>query len=496
MRSERSRAEVKFVFLFSILLLLTGCQRPSPAQLTLTLNPNGTTPLAAEATLNCDQSVILKRVLIEGGLSSDLPENKSAKVHRFPVLGFYPGETHHVTIEYQLPSGDLQQSQSIIVETPPLPKDFPMIESVSNNEQVQEGGFILVSLAPINAGHPLQQSGLAILTDTQGRVIWYWTTEDYLACITPRDNGHLLIQTFRGLRHQEVDWLGRVHRTWQANGLRKVEKDHIEVAVDTFHHEVQEAKDGSFWTLSTALTSTNLVDDLIVRYGPGGKVLDSTSLVTLYDKDRVIHQVLPNIWELFYSKGVVDWGHSNSLVVDEEARTALVSLAYQDAVIKVDLEQKSILWTLGRPKSWKNPWKKSLLKAKGKVVWPFKQHSANPTKSGHILLFDNGEKQSRAVEFRVDESKRTVEQVWEYRGERPFFSPILGDARELPKTGNIQLTDGFRLGGLNHYWGRVVEVSHQTPSETLLELKFTRSQGAGCAIYRSLRIPRLYQTQP
>jgi hypothetical protein len=171
----------------------------------------------------------------------------------------------------------------------------------------------------------------------------------------------------------------------------------------------------------------------------------------------------------------------------------LISLAYQDAVVKLDLVTQKPLWILGRPEGWKQPWSSALLRPKGKLEWPTKQHHANLTKQGTVLLFDNGTKHSRAVEYSVDEKARTVQQVWQFTDTKPFFSPLLSGVRELPKTGNIQIADGTRSANRAGYWCRVLEVTHSTPPTKVLEVSFRRPGGAGVSLYRCERLPSLYR---
>jgi arylsulfate sulfotransferase len=113
---------------------------------------------------------------------------------------------------------------------------------------------------------------------------------------------------------------------------------------------------------------------------------------------------------------------------------------------------------------------------------------------------------SRAVELAVDESARTVSQVWSYGGPGAdrFLTPFLSEADELPETGNILITDGGHVRDADgadtdgvaagHHWGRVLEVTHTDPSEKVWELRIDNPD-SGWAIYRGERLPSLYPSE-
>ena len=116
-------------------------------------------------------------------------------------------------------------------------------------------------------------------------------------------------------------------------------------------------------------------------------------------------------------------------------------------------------WILGAPKGWRSPWKETLLTpvdkngkkiqcsdvaCEGGFDWTWTQHTAFriDSKSNKDVIwvsaFDNGDargmeqpplpdmKYSRSVIYKIDQKKKTVQQVWEYGKERghEWFSPV------------------------------------------------------------------------
>jgi arylsulfate sulfotransferase len=189
----------------------------------------------------------------------------------------------------------------------------------------------------------------------------------------------------------------------------------------------------------------------------------------------------------------------------------VVSLRHQDAVIKLDRTTGRLIWILGDPAGWRPPWSRALLQPEGNITWPYHQHAPEWTPQHTLLMFDNGNfrhrpfdgkpdnSYSRAVEFAIDEVRHTVKEVWSYDSDYgvPFFSGALGDADFLPETGNVLITDGFRVtpGQPADRWGRIIEVTHtKTPQRVFELIVRDRFQPPlnGWRIYRSERLPTLY----
>jgi hypothetical protein len=86
--------------------------------------------------------------------------------------------------------------------------------------------------------------------------------------------------------------------------------------------------------------------------------------------------------------------------------------------------------------------------------WPYHGHNPRLTPQGTIVFFDNGTwgarpprapvppeiNFSRAVEYRIDDERMTVEEVWASHvavDEDSLHSPDMSDAQRLPVTGNM-----------------------------------------------------------
>ncbi|MDO4937033.1 MAG: aryl-sulfate sulfotransferase [Sutterellaceae bacterium] len=152
-----------------------------------------------------------------------------------------------------------------------------------------------------------------------------------------------------------------------------------------------------------------------------------------------------------------NWAHVNSVDYDPSDDSIIISSRHQSAIIKIGRDKK-IKWMLSSPEGWKTGWKEKLLTpvkdgkklacegstVEGDFDYTWTQHTAYriDEKSDknviYITAFDNGDargmeqpalpemKYSRAVIYRIDQKKMTVEQVWEYGKDRgnDWYSPV------------------------------------------------------------------------
>ena len=141
-----------------------------------------------------------------------------------------------------------------------------------------------------------------------------------------------------------------------------------------------------------------------------------------------------------------NWAHVNSVDYDKADDSIIISSRHQSAVIKIGRD-KEVKWILGAPNGWNGKLREKVLtpvdkdgkpipcrigKCEGGFDWSWTQHTAwridsKSTKDViYLSVFDNGDgrafkqpenpkdKYSRAVMYRIDEKKGTVEQIWEY----------------------------------------------------------------------------------
>ncbi|EEE1227097.1 aryl-sulfate sulfotransferase [Salmonella enterica] len=148
-----------------------------------------------------------------------------------------------------------------------------------------------------------------------------------------------------------------------------------------------------------------------------------------------------------------NWAHVNSIAYDAKDDSIILSSRHQ-GIVKIGRD-KQVKWILAPSKGWNKQLASKLLKPvddHGKPLtcdengkckdtdfdFTYTQHTAWLSSKGTLTVFDNGDgrgleqpalptmKYSRFVEYKIDEKKGTVQQVWEYGKERgyDFYSPI------------------------------------------------------------------------
>ena len=174
-----------------------------------------------------------------------------------------------------------------------------------------------------------------------------------------------------------------------------------------------------------------------------------------------------------------NWAHVNSVWYDAEDDSIIISSRHQSAMVKIGRDKK-VKWIVGAHKGWKDQFKPFLLQPvdeKGnKIVcddeytkcpgytnkaggfdWTWTQHTAfkiDAKSKGDILYlsaFDNGDsrgmeqptfptdKYSRAVIYKIDQKKMTIEQIWEYGKNRghSYYSPVTSITEFHPDTNSV-----------------------------------------------------------
>ena len=218
-----------------------------------------------------------------------------------------------------------------------------------------------------------------------------------------------------------------------------------------------------------------------------------------------------------------NWAHVNSVDHDSEDDSIIISSRHQSAAIKIGRDKK-VKWILGSPEGWKSPWKEKVLmpvdkngrplKCEGSVCegefdFSWTQHTAfkiDAKSSGDVLylsVFDNGDargmeqpalptmKFSRAVIYKVDQKKMTVEQVWSFGKERGFewYSPITSIVEYQKDKNSIFVYSANSGAKVNERGGMV-----SAPNPTVMEFKWGATEPSleiqleKCAGYQAMPI--------
>ena len=166
-----------------------------------------------------------------------------------------------------------------------------------------------------------------------------------------------------------------------------------------------------------------------------------------------------------------NWVHVNSVDYDPTDDSIIISSRHQSALIKIDRDKK-VKWIMGSPEGWKktfadkvlkpvdskgNPIKCEGSKCEGGFDWTWTQHTGWRVDSKSdkniftLSVFDNGDargmeqpplpdmKYSRAVIYKINQKKMTVEQIWQYGEERghAWYSPVTSLTEYMPDKNSV-----------------------------------------------------------
>ena len=525
--------------LFFSALVISGCLGSGSGNNsgpTLTLNPNSTTPLAAQLELSTEFESTITVTLTDGTETQVLSFDDPGTEHTLPLLGFKPDRTYDILVQgIDVTSNFPQLNKKMTLTTDPLPDDFPKIVLESSIPAKMEPGLTLFAVK--------RTANYIIIVDDLGEVVWYYTPpegERGAGDVRQLPNGNLLFLPNGQVK--EMDLLGNVIKRYKATAPGDDPAPGI-IPVDDpgyrFHHEVYPTSWGTYLTLGfevdtvqhfhtsesdpSVFDTVEVTDDVVIEFDEDGVVQNRWPFLDMLDLSRIGYDSLNNHYILGTGN---DWVHANAVIPDPTDDSLIVSLRHQDAVVKFSRTTGELIWILGNHNNWAASFQGYLLEPVGSgFQWPYHQHAPMITSTGNLILFDNGtyraspydgttpqddlfpaDNYSRAVEYRIDELNQTVEQVWEYGASITprLYSFFLSDTDHLAATDNVWITFGGMLGvgdqsssdmGRGDYQARLIEISRDTVNEVVYDLSVygdAATAPIGYTVYRSERIQGFY----
>lgn len=538
----------KLFLTFAILpALFVGCSQSGPVinDVSLIQNPNPKVPLAAVLNLSADQEVKLTVNIDDGDRQWTIsPTQESSTQFEVPIIGLRAARNHTITATITNGAGRATVSDPMSFETPPLPDAFPVPKVTKHKPEAMEPGVTLFNINGRWNAEGNSEPAIfapAVVVDEDGEIVWYYFPDDHkIHDVRRMPNGNFVYEIWPGTGGLvEIDVLGNIVRRWHFTGTaQNPAEGSIPVETGSFHHDFTTMPNGNMLVLSnenrviedwyTSETdadaprkTANVLGDVIVEMTPEGKILNEWKLHDILDPYRIGYSSLgTGFWRGHYGEildgPAYDWTHANAIIYEEKDHSFIISIPYQDAVIKISMDTGELVWILGNHDNWKEPWSDKLLKPVGDLEWSYKHHAISHTENGTYLLFDNGvarsspfdekmdlvKSYSRAVEYSVNEETMEVSQLWVYGPEdEQFYARYLGDVDWLPKTDNVLINIGAnetdaegnnapRGPGLKR-WARVLEVTHGESSEKVWEMRL-QDDDLGWSIYRADRLPPLY----
>lgn len=415
------------------------------------LDPYGDSPLTAVVVFETGSpsTVAISIQASDLGCGVDFAFDGYAVRHLIPVYGLYPDTNNEVTISAADAQGRTR-TNVLRVRTPALPSDLGRVNVDVVTEQTGDcqPGFTFV-----------YKNRPKFAFDAAGKIRWFLDLPTNMATLYDF-RGHIVVTSGIYLGTSllyEIDLLGRIYA--------------IGETPYGAHHAIEEV--GSGQLLVTGSGRGRTIKDLLYEFsldtGKIGNVLDFN---TILDPSRVTR-----------NSSRRDWLHLNAVVWSGDDSSILVSARNQSVIAKLSYPEGKILWILGDHENWLPEYVKYLLTPAGEhFVWQHSQHSPiivsererNPG-IVDLMVFDNHsflesrwsegsskERYSRLVEYRIDERRKTVEQVWEFGSENgvDLFTHHCGSVTQMAN-GNILSYFNLCVG---HRWdhSRIIELQRQT----------------------------------
>jgi len=263
-----------------------------------------------------------------------------------------------------------------------------------------------------------------VIIDTDGEVRWVGTSG--IASIPSMlfENG-IYISNGSGITRMELDGTHAPIANYAGIGV-----------TNAGHHNYDPGKEGILVEVDT----TAGVESTILEVDGAGAVLRTWKFADIVSDAMIAGGDDPSA---FVNAGI-DWFHNNAATYDPK-EDALIASAREDFVISVDYETGAINWILGDPtKAWHQY--PSLvayeLQLSTGSLPPLGQHAVSITRSGDLLLFDNGRGSLNHVpigedrsysaprKYSINSRKMTATEIWRYEAAPSLLSQYCSSVYE------------------------------------------------------------------
>lgn len=499
--------------MMSLLLGSAGCAPNGVTESTTTasnlnlkfhLEGNPGNPLSAlgAVTMDEDATVYLAYGEAGGELSRMTPDTEVAAgaVVKLLVLGLYPGTWAVAPVV----NGVVYDSQEITTTQPNGFTETTTVTWSTSQLWSDEEAFCVA----------LYEPDVYSCTDREGRPTLFVQLPSYSLFGRPLMDGTIVAPPGKsGGSLVQFNTAGEVLDTVTMNDLSGFGYQHD----DFDFHEVLQISEGQWsgaWVVLS--TTTDVVEGAqvagagIIVFDPAsGEVLwDWSSHGTMGDDKSIDEGKLPYSRTGMFQEGGSDWLHANAIVhgVDGAGEDYfLVSLCYQDWVIRVDAPSGEIQWRLGREGDFTlvDDIDAAAPMALSPELWMYQQHGPELKRLSdgrlELLLFDNGQIRagengealsdnpySRAVNFLIDEESLRASLLWSYGEPAPsdddIYSALSGEVDRMPDEQSVLL-----LQALSN-----PPVSKQVSLTG--ELLWSQQYSSDFGLYRVEYYPSLYET--
>lgn len=479
------------------------------------LNPSGLNPLAATVQVALPTQGRIKVVVRskKGAHEPDVEHLFKAYTDRqsLAVLGLYANYNNQVDLIYYDKNGEHERGRTTLtIQTEGfVTRAFQSLRVVTCQPNLMEPGMNLIN----SPGVGDDDTSVPYMVDADGEVRWILILEQSELAhsamqggVTRLQNGNYLAGNANKNEILELDVFGQTVKKWNLTPLGY-----------QYHHEVMQAQNGNF--LATVIKTnakcsdgkTPRINDHIIEFNPAtNSLVHEWDLVNTLDSAR--NDNIGTLPGMYFGQSKANWAHNNAIM--DWGEDYLATARYQ-GIFKFN-KKGNLAWIIAPHKKWREQYKRYLLtpldkdgnpitdeavingdKSTDDFDWPWGVHAPVYLPNGHVIAFDNGffrnfisrplsdnNQYSRAVEYEVDEVKRTVRQVWQYGKDRPdCYGPARSSVQYLPQTKHVLFCSAMQNKLSNGSYGaHVIEVDRQT-NEVVYELELSSA-----VFHRAIRI--------
>jgi hypothetical protein len=385
----------------------------------------------------------------EGNYEWEISDSALVTNHRVLIIGMRASKTFQIKALSSV--GENTVSATGKFTTGSLPALIPVAKVAINDTTKSQPGWTLMNVikGQGSTGPVSGDPSMAVIYDATGQPVWYYingkakdfggATSTYLT-----DKG-VLIGPVMGADTMETEESPR----------------EVDFAGNTIW-ECKDPKCGSDGTLTHDTTKISNGNHVVLRWAESGSETSAT-MAPIFEELDASGKV---VWSLDYAKLVAmpsgasgDWCHGNSITIDIAKDVVYANCRWMGLVKTTYKNPKSLVWHLAA----------SYGKGTGTMTFSPSTsqysdvHDPEIHDDGTILFFDNGgydnamtfppppatTHHSRAVEYKIDETKKTATLVWEFPGsfnvdtwyKNTWYTPYWGDADRLAN-GNVLITAG------------------------------------------------------
>lgn len=518
MEPEPERWRTKLTFIDGSILTIPMVGRSLDYMVEkIELNPSGLNPLAALVDVWLPTYGRVE-VSVQGkngneGTITHLCQETTPR-QRVPILGLYADHNNVVDLTFTDMEGNKRGTTRINIRTGAIGVlDFPKWKIVKSQPLKMESGMNLVNYP----GQSEIDVSMPYIIDSQGELRWLLLFKSspklqklsFSIGLKRTKKGTFIAGDQSQPRIVELDVFGNLLREWDLQKLGY-----------TFHHEITEAANGNF-LINVSKSSAKLnngqprINDYIIELDPiTGGLVHEWDLADQLDTTRYLKPDAGT--PAGFGPSSSNWAHNNSIT--EMGSGLLATMRYQG--ILSFSRAGSPNWIISPHKFWGANYQSLLLKPISEdgvsitdpaVIngdasavgfdWPWGPHTPVVLSEDRILVFDNGYNRnwlpnfdsgvmnySRVVEYKIDLTKKTVQQLWSYGKElgRQGFSQAVSGVQYLQQTGNVLFCPGMGVLTSLGSGGRIVEINPKN-REVVFELEIAAS--SGFAFHRVTRMP-------